>query len=327
MIEGMSNVDKVKAVVIGGLNTDIVALGIKDFPAPGGYVLADKMHIGPGGKSRNIADMLAHLLPPQSVAMAGRTTKDPYDLWKLPVEALKKSAVNTDYIYIDEFNGKDMPGLCLIPVTKEGKNQIFFAPGIRYKFSPEDIDKAQPLFNAAAKQNGVLVMSLECPVPTAAYAINKAHNLGIKVICDPGGIEAGTNFMPVLKAGVFLLKPNEDEAELMTGIKPINEQSAQQAANKLQAYGIENVMITLGVKGAYLFTPSESIYIPIPNVKAGEVKDETGCGDQTTAALSASLIAGKNLKEAARIAVGAGTLQFHKPGIQPVTTDELKVLE
>lgn len=258
--------------MIGGLNTDIVALGVSKFPKPGGYALADTLHIGPGGKSRNIADMLAHLLPAHSVAMVGRTTRDPYGLWKLPVDALNKSTVNTDFVTITDYNGKDLPGVALIPVDRSGKNQIFLAPGVRDKFSATDIDAASSLFESASKQNGILTLSLECPIPAASHGIKKAHELGMKVICDPGGIEADTDFVDFLKGGVYLIKPNEDETEIMTGIRPTNQERAAQAAKKLQAYGIENVMITAGVKGAYLFTSREALHIPIPIVKTGWIK-------------------------------------------------------
>jgi sugar/nucleoside kinase (ribokinase family) len=55
----------------------------------------------------------------------------------------------------------------------------------------------------------------------------------------------------------------------------------------------------------------------------GEVCDETGCGDQTTATLCALLSQGPDMARAVRTAILAGTLQFHRRGIQPVTREEL----
>ncbi len=77
-----------KTIVIGSLNTDLVATGIKQFPNVGEHVYGKELLIGAGGKSRNIADMIAHLAPKNTVAMVGRTIKDPYGLWKLPMDAL-----------------------------------------------------------------------------------------------------------------------------------------------------------------------------------------------------------------------------------------------
>ena len=50
-----------QTIVIGSLNTDLVATGIKQFPTPGEHVYGKELLIGAGGKSRNIADMIAHL--------------------------------------------------------------------------------------------------------------------------------------------------------------------------------------------------------------------------------------------------------------------------
>lgn len=88
---------------------------------------------------------------------------------------------------------------------------------------------------------------------------------------------------------------------------------------------IKNVFITRGVNGAYLFTETEQTHIPIPKVEMSNEKDETGCGDQTMATICALLQDGKSLKESSQLAVLAGTLQFHKSGIKPVTKKELSL--
>lgn len=64
-------------IAIGGLNTDIVALGAKKILRPGEDTYADRLHIGPGGKSRNIAQMSAILSERRNITMVGKTSKDP----------------------------------------------------------------------------------------------------------------------------------------------------------------------------------------------------------------------------------------------------------
>src|SRR5688572_26835191 len=101
-----------KTIVIGSLNTDLVAGGLKKFPKPGEHVYGKELMIGPGGKSRNVADMIAHLSPKDSVTMVGRTVRDPYGLWKPPIEALQKIGVNTDYVAVAEYEEvKKLPGI------------------------------------------------------------------------------------------------------------------------------------------------------------------------------------------------------------------------
>lgn len=312
-------------IVIGSLNTDLVATGIKQFPKPGEHVYGKELLIGAGGKSRNIADMIAHLTPENTVAMVGRTVKDPYGLWKLPMDALAKSTVNTDYVNVLEYEeANKLPGIALIPVDEQGNNQIFVLPGVSDDFSTEDIDAASELFEIVAANNGILVLTLECPLKTAIYAVKQANKHGLKVMFDPGGIETTTDLRELLAAGIYLIKPNEHEAKILTGIEVNGYETAKRAAQKLHEQGIANVLITAGVNGAYLFSNGIEVHIPIPEVTAGHEKDETGCGDQTMATLCALLQENIPIQEAATQAILAGTLQFHKAGIQPVTKQELK---
>lgn len=313
-----------KTIVIGSLNTDLVATGIKQFPKPGEHVYGKELLIGAGGKSRNIADMIAHLAPANSVAMVGRTVRDPYGLWKAPIDALAKVGVNTDYVTIlDYADVQKLPGIALIPVDVQGNNQIFVLPGISDDFSVADIDNATSLFEQVGINKGILVLTLECPLETAMYAVELANKLNVRVMFDPGGIEADADLSKLIQAGIYLIKPNEHEAKMLTGVDVTDFDSASQAAQKLHEQGIENVLITAGSKGAYLFTKSEQKHIPIPNVKAGSEKDETGCGDQTMAALCALIQDDKTITEAAELAVLAGTLQFHRTGINPVEKVDL----
>lgn len=311
-------------IVAGEINTDIVALGAKKLLMPGEHTYADKLHIGPGGKSRNIAQMIAVLKDKECVAMVGKTSKDPYGLWKLPIDSLKKSNVNTDFVTIVSFekSGK-FPGIALIPVDTKGRNQIYVIPGITNDFLPKDIDSAIKLFQAVAINKGIFVPTLEMPYETVLYATAKANKLGIKVFLDPGGINEEQSYEELLKRKIFLLKPNEHEAKILTGVNVTDGKSAREAANKLLAHEIENVFITMGGMGGYLFSRSLESHIPVPKVEAGRTKDETGAGDQTMAAFVFAISQGKSVEEAAKLAILAGTLQFYKPGISPVTQEEL----
>lgn len=314
-----------QTIVIGSFNTDLVATGIKQFPKPGEHVYGKELLIGAGGKSRNIADMIAHLSPTDSVAMVGRTVKDPYGLWQAPIDALRKVGVNVDYVNIlDYADAQKLPGIALIPVDQQGNNQIFVLPGISDDFDASDIDNASELFEQVGKNNGSLVLTLECPLPTAIHAVELANKHSLKVLFDPGGIEADSNIDELIKAGVYLIKPNEHEAKILTGVDIIDLESAKQAVMKLHERGIENVLITAGINGAYLFTKDMQKHIPIPEItSSSNEKDETGCGDQTMAALCAFIQQGKSLPEATKLAVLAGTLQFHRTSIKPVKLDEL----
>ncbi len=313
-----------KTIVIGSLNTDLVATGLKKFPKAGEHVYGKELLISPGGKSRNIADMIARLSSGDSVAMVGRTIKDKYGLWKLPISSLSEAGVNVDYVNISgPSNNQELPGIALIPVDEAGNNQIIVLPGISNSFSPEDIDRASDLFKEVGSNHGMLVLTLECPLDTTFHAIKKANKYGIRVMFDPGGVQAGDDVAKLLNLDIFFIKPNEHEANILTGVNVKDFASAKLAAQRLKEEGIRNILITAGSVGAYLFSDGIEKHIPIPKLSGG-TKDETGCGDQTMATFCAYMQDGKSIEEAAEVSILAGTLQSYKDGVQPLTKDAIE---
>jgi ribokinase len=309
-------------IVPGGLNTDIVGLGVDRLISAGELTLGGKLIIGPGGKARNMAQMAAAYLGRNKVAMVGRSSRDPFGLWKIPLKSLKDAGVDTTFVKVLDFEqaGLKYPGIALIPVDKQGRNQIYVLPGVNADFCPRDIDDAAELFENKKKKK-IMILALEVPLETVKYCIEKAALNGIRVILDPGGVKRPLE--DILNARIFLLKPNEHEARILTGHSIHDFKSAGKAAAALLSKGVQNVFISHGANGAYLFTKEKSLHLSCPKVEDTGTYDETGCGDQVTATVAACLAEGRDLVQAAKMSVLAGTLQFHKEGIKPISREEL----
>jgi ribokinase len=308
-------------IVPGGLNIDIIGLGVDKIIGAGELTLGGKLKIGPGGKARNMAQMAAAFLGPGRVAMIGRTSQDPFGLWKVPMQSLCDAGVSTDYVKSLSFeeSGHKFPGVALIPVDKEGRNQIYVLPGINEDLGIKDIDEAQQLFEEKCPK--IMIMALEIPMRTAEYCVEKAASNGIPVILDPGGVSGPIG--EILDQRIFLLKPNEHEAKILTGVEVVDRKTARDAAQLMLSRGIRNIFITCGENGGYLFSSEHSLHIPCPVVRDSPIHDETGCGDQVTAMVAACLAEGLPLLESARLAIFAGTLQYYRAGIQPITRNEM----
>jgi ribokinase len=309
-------------IVPGGMNTDIIGLGVERLLSPGELTLGGQLRVGPGGKARNMAQMAAAYLGTGMVAMIGRTSRDPFGLWQVPLQALEAAGVDSTHIKVLDFEeaGRRYPGIALIPVDRGGRNQIYVLPGVNADFSAADVDAAETLF-LAEDRTRILLLAMEIPLPTVLHCLEKAKARNIPAILDPGGLrgpEAG-----FLDDRIFLLKPNEHEASLLTGCAIEDFSSAAAAADFLLRRGVQNVLITHGARGAYFFNSSSRFHVPVPQVPASGVCDETGCGDQVSALLAACLAEGRAIEEAVKRSVLGGTLQFHRAGIQPVTPEEL----
>ncbi|MCT4617641.1 MAG: PfkB family carbohydrate kinase [Candidatus Gracilibacteria bacterium] len=314
-----------KIIVIGGLNIDFLGVGVNRIVGKGELGYGGEFDIKPGGKSRNIAQMISNQMNTGEVTMIGKTAKDKYGLYKIPLDSLKQSGVDTENIIINE-SGKYKPGVALIPVDKNGNNQIYVLPGINNSFSASDLEQKQDIFEKIGKNNGLLVLSLELPLETAIYGIKLANKYGLKVILDSGGMIQGVNYSQLLNQKIFLIKPNEQETEILTGIKVTDFETARIASKKFLKYGIENVLITVGEKGAYYFSNNKEKHYKVPDININKTqKDETGCGDQTIATISSYLAKGEHLDYSIKKGILSGTLQFYRTGATPLNKKDLEV--
>ena len=87
----------------------------------------------------------------------------------------------------------------------------------------------------------------------------------------------------------------------------------------LGKYNLKMLILTCGINGSYVFTPGNVSFYPTPN---GEVADTVGAGDSFTAAFIASIIKGKEIKEAHRLAVETSAFVCTKKGAMPILPEE-----
>lgn len=312
--------DGLAFIVAGGLNTDIIASGVPALVGPGELALGGTLQVRAGGKSRNIANLLAAYLGGDRVAMLGRTCRDAFGLWKPPMAALHAAGVDTSHVtVVDAAHAGAFPGVALIPVTSSGRNQIYVVPGANADFSPSDVDAADALFARVGRACGTLVVSLEMPMPTVLHAMAVARVHGLRVALDPGGIDETTDVEALLAHPPDVLKPNEHEAARLTGIAVCDDASARQAAAALRARGVPRVLVTRGASDAWCAEGDVVTRVVVPTVPRDSGGDETGCGDQTMAVLCAELFLGRGFPEACHLAVMAGALQFTHVGVTPLS--------
>jgi fructokinase len=87
----------------------------------------------------------------------------------------------------------------------------------------------------------------------------------------------------------------------------------------LGKYNLKMLILTCGVNGSYVFTPGNVSFVETPKV---EVADTVGAGDSFTAAFIASIIKGKEIKEAHRTAVDVSAYVCTQNGAMPKLPEE-----
>ena len=285
-------------VVIGSSNIDLVAKAPR-IPVPGETLTGSEFFMVPGGKGANQAVAGAKL--GGEVVFVAKLGKDLYA--KKSLDNFKTVGINTKHV---KQLGGVSSGIAIIAIDDNGQNIIIVVPGANGMLTPVDVDKAEKDIASAA----VVVCQLEVPIETVEYAAEIAHKNNVPFILDPAPARELSN---ELLAKVDIIKPNETEAELLTGVKIIDEKSVFKAADILLSKGVKTVIITMGKKGFLLADGDGKELVPRIDVKA---VDSTAAGDAFTGALAYGLAAGKTVRDAAIYANAVAALSVTELGAQ-----------
>lgn len=287
-----------KIIVVGSSNTDMVIKAEK-LATPGETVIGGKFLMNAGGKGANQAVATARLgCPTVFVCKIGD------DIFgRQAHQQFVQEGINTDFVVVDTENPS---GVALINVDAKGENCITVAPGANAHLSIEDIENASSIF----ERDNILLIQLETPIKTVEYTIQKAYESGLKVILNPApAAQLSSSLFPF----IHTITPNETEAELLTGVKVTDFESAQKAGQIFAALGVQNIIITLGAKGAYLKSVDFEGVIEAPQVEA---IDTTAAGDCFSGALAVAIYEEKILSEAVKFACKAASIAVTRMGAQ-----------
>lgn len=300
-----------KIIVIGSCNTDMVIKSDR-LPIPGETVIGGTFLMNAGGKGANQA--VAAARQGGNVTFVSKTGNDVFG--KQSVELYNSEGINTDYIFSDP---KNPSGVALIMVDSHGENCIVVASGANGNLMPSDIEKTKNELEAA----DFVLMQLEIPIETVEYAAAVASKKGIPVILNPA--PARTLSGKLLKC-LYLVTPNETEAEILSGIKVFDWESAKQAANVISTKGVENVVITMGSMGAFIKEKNQYAIVEATKVDA---VDTTAAGDCFSGTLVVGLSEGKTILESVRTACKASAIAVTRMGAQASIPfrNELSLLE
>ena len=112
--------------------------------------------------------------------------------------------------------------------------------------------------------------------------------------------------LEVLK-NTYYLKVNETEMETITGLK-----DAHEAAKLIHAWGVTEVIITLGSEGSLVYVDDK--FYEIPAYPPHEVVDATGCGDTYSAGYLYKRLQGATPTEAGKFAAAMCTIKLEHNG-------------
>lgn len=287
-----------KIVVIGSSNTDMVVRSER-LPRPGESVIGGGFMMAGGGKGANQAVAVARM--GHRVLFAAAVGNDMFG--DAAVAAYKRFGIDTTYIA-----RKDTPsGVALIMVDGAGQNSISVALGANNTLTVEDVMPALE----QVESGDIVLLQLEIPMATVDACVAVAAAKGARVVLNPAPAAVVSEHT---LSKLYLITPNQTEAQTLTGVDVTDEATAQLAAQVLVSHGVERVVITMGSAGAYLYEEGKGVLIPACKVSA---VDTTAAGDVYNGALCAALAEGQSLQDALKFATKASAISVTRVGAQP----------
>lgn len=286
-------------VIVGSTNMDMV-VNTDRIPVPGETILAKEFFMNPGGKGANQAVAVARL--------GGNTifvTKIGNDVFgHQSVQLFDDEGIDTRHILADS----ELPsGVALITVDKIGENSIVVAAGANGNLHSKDLN--EDILNDISRAK-ILLMQLEIPIETVNYLAKFASSKGVKVVLNPAPM---ANVSEDLLKCLYAITPNSTEAEMLSGIKISDLESAKEAAKKISDKGVDNIILTLGSKGALVYEAGKIELVAAEKVNA---IDTTAAGDVFNGAFVVSLAQGKGLLESTKFASKAAAISVTRIGAQ-----------
>lgn len=290
-----------KVTVLGSLNVDSI-LRFKRFPKPGETLPLTGKSVAGGGKGANQA--IAAARAGAQTTFIGKVGQDQEGTFM--VQQLTESGVDDRFV---QHSDAAATGSAFILLDASSENRILIDGGTNQLVTAEDVEQAQSVI----ADSTFLIAQFETPIAATQRGFELARAAQQKTILNPA---PATDAVPAeLLAVTDLIVPNETETETLTGVHITDEASMVAGAQKLQALGVANVIITVGSKGAFWMRDGEHGFIPAFKVDA---VDTTAAGDTFIGALSSVLQPDfSNLAEAVRFANRASSLAVQKLGAQP----------
>jgi len=270
-------------------------------PVAGETVKGSTLRFGPGGKGSN--QMTAAHRAGSTVQIISRRGDDV--LGQILKKHYETEGMSEKYVVVDP---AAETASALIEIDEsDAQNRIIVIFAANEQVGRDNVYAAEADF---ADCDAVLTQ-FETTTEAVIAAKELAHKYGKPFILNPAP------YIPVdstLFDGVDFVTPNETEAEQFTGIKVDTVEDCRLAAQKFFEMGVKNVIITLGVRGAFYTNGQEEIVVPSIKVKAVET---TGAGDAFNGGLATAIAEGLPMQTALQFATCTAAISVTRLGSSP----------
>ena len=279
-------------------------VGTERFPAAGETVLGSFFQTATGGKGANQAVQAARL--GARVTMVGKVGDD--DFGKQLVRAVGEAGVDTSRVLISKTQPSAIGNIQIETGGGQNQNRICVVPGANMDITCDDI----AFLEEEIGQFDMVILQFEIPMEINLQVAKYAAAKGVPVMVNTAPYAPIPEEMLPL---ISFVSPNEHEASLMSGIEVCDVESAGKAVEKIVSLGIDNVIITLGSRGAVI--GNKDGYEFYPSVKGVRAVDPTAAGDSFVGAFCTAKCSGMERAEAMAFANRTAAITVTRMGAMP----------
>ena len=229
----------------------------------------------------------------------------------------------------------EQDGMCVKKILVDGRIRENItlhtnnAPETRISFegfSADDslLERAYALLEEEGLQDSIVTVTGRNPMGITMEAtkrmIAKLQANGAKIVIDSRSFGR----QDLIDCRPWLIKPNEEEIATYADIEGNRFEDVAKAAQILREEGIENVMVSLGAKGAMLCCEDGCFVASAPKV---EVLSTIGAGDSSIGGFLAAAAAGEDAAGMLKSAVSYGSASCLSAGTRPPNPQDVAAVK
>lgn len=249
-------------ITVIGSNMIDMQVFVKRMPLAGETIEAPDFSLGYGGKGSNQAIAASRL--GSTVNLITAVGND--DFGKQQLENYKRNNIDTQNVII----GNEISGVAPIFVKENGENSIIIVKGANNELTSQKVDQYEKII----AESKLIVLQQEIPLETNNEVIKIANKYNVPVLLNPAPASDEVSLDNISKVQFYA--PNETELARITNLPVNTSDEIKSAAQQIVKAGVDNVIVTLGEKGALWVTQKNHKLIPGKKV---DVVDTTGAGD------------------------------------------------
>lgn len=294
--------------VIGGANIDISG-------SPNSQLVTNdsnpgKISITLGGVARNIAENISRLgIDVEFITILGDD---------IHAETIRKSCkdlnISLEYSHVSESQNTST---YMFISDEEGEMQLAVSDMEILEFiSPDFLSNRLKIINGAK----ACVIDTNLPKDSLDYLM---ENVNVPIFMDTVSTKKTKRVKDFIR-NIHALKPNILEAEILSGIKIIDEKNLESATDLIINKGVKQIFVSLGSKGVYY---TDGINKGILPTISTEIINTTGAGDSFLAGVVWGYNKGYDIEMSAKAGLSAAHICIKSPKTVSEEMSEDKILE